>query len=155
MPFSSSDIGSFETNYWLNKGRRFTQHHYDDVRNHPFCPIIWPEQFSELIEDYASSAMLRLPPVPTPAELRNEFLKDCQHDWAQYLKGDGGGPFSFPHLYASDISVYLPHWIKLHLRTGWTNFGMCLPDDLSRYFLKEASLLCDGLTAHYRLTAPV
>ncbi len=132
---SSSDMGNFETNYWLNRGRQFTQHGYDKVREYPYCPEIWPEQFADLIEGYADSGTLGLPPVPTPTELRDEFLAGCQGEWARYLAGDGGGPFSFPHLYASDISFYIMPWIKLRLRTDWTNTGMCLPDDLNNYFL--------------------
>ncbi len=94
-----------------------------------------PKQFAELIEDYAANGTLGLPPVPTPTELRDEFVGGCQREWARYLDGDGGGPFSFPYLYASDISNYILPWIKIHLRTDWTNTGMCLPDDLHRYFL--------------------
>ncbi len=132
---SSSDLGNFETNYWLNRGRQVTEHHYDDVREYPFCPQLSPEQFTELIEDYVASGRLGLPPVPTPTELRDEFIEGCQGEWARYLDGDGGGPFSFPYLYASDISPFVLFWIKNHLPTDWTNTGMCLPDDLRRYFL--------------------
>ena len=132
---SASDMADFETNYWLNRGRQFTQHRYDDVRELPFCPEIFPEQFFALIESYVTGGKLQLPSVPTPAQLRAEFVEGCQREWAQYLEGDGGGPFSFPHLYATDVSFYLLFWIKLRLRENWTNGGMCLPDDLLCYFL--------------------
>ncbi len=132
---SSSDMASFETNYWLNRGRQFTQQHYDDVREYPFGPEFLPDQFAEAVEDFVASGTLELPPVPTPTELRDEFLERCQSEWARYLEGDGGGPFSFPRLYELDVSNYIVPWIKLHLRTNWTNSGMCLPDDLFRYFL--------------------
>ena len=41
---SSSDMGDFETNYWLNRGQKFTQQHYDDVREYPF--LIKPMRFA-------------------------------------------------------------------------------------------------------------
>ncbi len=132
---SSSEMGSFETNYWLNRGRQFTRYRYEDVRDYPFCPDISPERFAELIQNHTAGGTLGLPPVPTPAELRDQFIEGCQHEWARYLEGNGGGPFSFPCLYAMDISYYVLFWIKNFLRTDWTNAGMCLPDDLNHYFL--------------------
>ena len=132
---SSSDTADFETSYWLNIGRQFTQHHYDHVRDYPFCPNLRPEQFADLIENYVATGSLSLPPVPTPAELRTKFIERCRNEWQRYLDGDGGGPFSFPHLYKRDIAPFAMPWIKIHLRTDWTNRGMCLPDDLFHYFL--------------------
>jgi hypothetical protein len=132
---SSSDMVDFETNYWLNRGRKFTQQHYDDVREYPYCPEILPDRFAALVEEYVASGTLEFPPVPTPTELRDEFLESCQSEWARHLEGDGAGPFSFPHLFEMDVSYFMLPWIKLHLRTTWTNAGMCLRDDLFRYFL--------------------
>lgn len=132
---SSGGMGSFETNYWLNRGQQYTQQHYDDVREYSFCPELSPDQFTKLVDGYVASGTLGIPPVPTPAELRDEFLERCQSEWTRHLEGDGGGPFSFPHLYEFDISNYIVTWIKYRLRSDWTNKGMCLPDDLMCYFL--------------------
>lgn len=149
---SSSDSGNFETSYWLNRGQKYTRHHYEDVREYPFCPELLPEQFAEMIEDYVATGTLRLPPVPTPTELRNKFIERCRGEWERYLDGDGGGPFSFPYLYRIDIAPYALPWIKIHLRTDWTNTGMCLPDDLMRYFL--AGLVAASIGAYAESEVP-
>lgn len=144
---SSSDMGNFETNYRLDRGGNGTYHSYDDVRKYPFCAVLSAEQFAELLTDYIANASIELPPVPTPTELRDEFVEGCREVWAPYLDGDGGGPFSFPRLYANDVSLYVLSWIKNFLSTNWTNSGMCLPDDLNHYFLTGMVAACVGAYA--------
>lgn len=141
---SSSDMGNFETSYRLNRGGKFEEFSHEDVRDYPFCPDLLPEKFAELLGRHVAGRAVELPPLPTPAELRDEFMDRCKEKWAPYLAGDGGGPFSFPHVYHYDVSPYVRYWIKELMSTDWVNKGMCLPDDLWKYFMTGCVGACVG-----------
>ena len=141
---SGSDTGSFETSYLLELNKKWTQLHYEDARNYSYCPELMPDVLRSTLLAYAATGKLELPALPTPAELRDEFLAGCSEEWSPYLEGDGGGPFSFPRVYAFDMSRYLQFSINFHMRKGWTNAGMCLPDDLNMYFLAGMVAACVG-----------
>ena len=76
---SSSDGADFETCYWLNRGQQFTRQHYDDIRSYPFSPDYFPDQFADVVSEYVANGTLSLPPVPTPAELRDPIAN--AHFW--------------------------------------------------------------------------
>lgn len=132
---SDSNVGDFKTMYWLDLGTNSSQLSYEEAKNHTYCPELMPEVLLATLRIYATTGTLELPSLPSPDELRSEFLERCREDWAPFLEGDGGGPFSFPRVYAYDMARYVQYMINYHLRPDWSNAGMCLPDDLHKYFL--------------------
>ena len=133
---SNSAQGSFERAYALHHGDALDLVDHETALRYPFRPELTLDGLMAILAPYAGGGAIDRPKAPTPDALREAFLKRCKPEWASLLAGEGGGPFSFGVGEWSGVAGFVRHQLRTGaLRTDWHNEGMCLGDDLAKYFL--------------------